>query len=313
MTKAFTLTSFDEPAALRDDLAAPTAGDDEVVVRVHASAVNQVDAMIAGGMLKGMFEHEFPVVIGRDYAGVVEQVGPAVTRYAPGDEVFGFLVHANPTVHDGTWTELIVVPEGDSIARRPSSVGLEAAGAAPLAGITALACLDALGLSDGDTLLIVGATGGVGSFAVQLAAHAGASVIAPALPEDEQYLRDLGAAELIDRDADVVAAVRERHPDGVDALIDVVSYAPDGFDAYADALKPAGRGASPLSAAGDRRGRANVMATPTPENLERLAALIDAGTLRVPIQATHDLEHAAEALQAFGATHKQGKRAMRVA
>lgn len=311
--RAFIVSSLDAPPALRDDLPAPAPAANEVLVRVQASAVNPVDAAIAGGMLSGMIEHVFPVVLGRDYAGVVEQVGAAVTRYAAGDEVFGFLLHANPTVHDGSWTELIVVPEDNFVARKPAGVDSATAGAAPLSGITAVTAVDALGISEGDSVLIVGATGGVGSFAVQLAAHAGATVIAPALPEDAQYLRGLGAGELVDRNADVAAAVRERHPDGVDALLDLVSYAPDGFDAYAAALKADGRGASPLSAAGDGPGRSNIMARPTPENLERMAQLLDAGAVRVPIQRSYGLEHAGDALQALGTTHTQGKLGIRVA
>jgi NADPH2:quinone reductase len=94
--RAFTLDSFDAPPALRDDLPTPSPADDQVLVRVQASAVNPVDAGIAAGQLKDMIEHEFPIVLGRDYAGVVEQVGAGVTRYAVGDEVFGFVLHANP-------------------------------------------------------------------------------------------------------------------------------------------------------------------------------------------------------------------------
>jgi NADPH2:quinone reductase len=138
-------------------------------------------------------------------------------------------------------------------------------------------------------------------------------VIAPALAEDEEYLRGLGVGEQLKRDGDVAAAVRERHPDGVDALLDLVSYGTDAFDAYAAALKPDGRGASPVSAAGDRPGRTNVMAMPTPENLERLAGLLDDGTLEVRIQRTYGLDQAGEALEALGSTHTQGKLALRIA
>ena len=94
--RAFTLDSFDAAPALREDLPTPDPADDQLLVRVQASSVNPVDAFIASGALKGMAEYEFPVVLGRDYAGVVEQVGAAVTRYAAGDEVYGFLLHANP-------------------------------------------------------------------------------------------------------------------------------------------------------------------------------------------------------------------------
>jgi NADPH:quinone reductase-like Zn-dependent oxidoreductase len=310
--RAFTLDSFDTPPGLRENLPTPTPADNEVLVRVRASSVNGADAGIAAGMLGGMVEHEFPVVVGRDYAGVVEQVGSGVMRYAEGEEVYGFLMHANPTVHDGTWTELIVVPEDNFVARKPVGVEFAAAGAAPLAGISAVSALDALQISEGDTVLVVGANGGVGSFAVQLAANAGATVIAPALPEDEDYLRDLGVSELLERDADIAAVVRERHPEGIDALLDLVSYSTEGFDAYAAALKPGGRGASLNGAAGDGAGRTNVMAVPSPENLERLGQLLDAGTLRVPIQGTYGLDQAGEALQAFGTAHTQGKLSIQV-
>src|SRR3954452_56466 len=196
--KATTLNEAATPPVLRDDLPAPAPGPREVLVRVQASSVNPVDNSIAAGMLTTMgIEYEYPVTLGRDYAGVVEQVGADVTHYAAGDEVFGFLVHANPTARDGSWAEYITVPEDSSIARRPAGVDVAIAGAAPLAAITALTAIDALHLSTGDTVLIVGATGGVGSFAVQLAAQAGATVIAPALPDDDQYLRDLGVSEVL--------------------------------------------------------------------------------------------------------------------
>ena len=311
--RAIALTAADTPPATID-LPATAPAEDQVLVRVHASSVNPVDNAIAAGLLLGMgVEHEFPVTLGRDYAGVVEQVGANVTGYAPGDQVYGFILHANPAVHDGAWAELVTVPERISIGPAPDGVDLATAGVAPLAGITAVTASDALELSDSDVLLLVGATGGVGSLAVQLAARAGATVVAPGLPEDEQYLRDLGVSEIVQRDGDVAELVRERHPDGVDALLELVSYAPDGFNANAAALKPGGRGASPLSAAGDGPGRTNVMATPSPENLERVAQLLEAGTLRVPILGSYRLDQAGDALHTLGTTHTQGKIGIRVA
>lgn len=300
--RVFTLDSFDAQPGLRDDLPEPRAGDNELLVRVHASSVNPVDVLIAGGVLKEMAEHEFPVTLGRDFAGVVEQVGSAVTRYRIGDEVFGFVLHADPVVRDGSWAELIVVPEDNLVAAKPVSVDFAHAGAAPVAALSAMAALDALAPAQGENVLVVGAAGGVGSFFVQLAAAAGANVIAPALPEDHDYLRGLGVGELVDRNADVPGGVRETHSDGVDAILDVVSSTPD-----ASLLNEGGRLASPLGAAGEGPGRFNVMAVPTPANLQRLAELLDAGTLRVPIERTYRLEQAGEALQALPATHTQGK------
>jgi len=235
--------------------------------------------------------------------------GAAVTGYQPGDQVFGFVLHANPTVHDGAWAELITVTEELSIAPAPEGVDLAVVGATPLAGITAITAVDALDLSEGNVLLVAGATGGVGSLAVQLATRAGARVIAPALPEDEEFLRGLGVTDVIARDGDVSALVRELVPEGVDALLDLVNYAPGSYDA---ALKDGARVASPTGAAGEGPGRTMVMASPTDENLTGLGALFADGTLRVPVQATYDLAQAPEALGALAGQHTQGKLAIRV-
>ncbi len=309
--RAITLDSSGTQPALREDAPEPAPADNEVLVRVHASSVNPVDNSIAAGMLAQMgVEYDYPVLLGRDYAGVVERTGSAVSGYRPGDRVFGFVLHADPTVHDGAWAELITVTEELSIAPVPDGVDIADAGAAPLAGITAMTLVDALELADGDVLLVAGATGGVGSLALQLAARAGARILAPALPEDESFLRELGVSDVLPRDGDVVAAVRDLVPDGVDALIDLVNYAPGAYDA---ALKPDARVASSTGAAGDGPGRTNVMAAPTPESLERLAGLLAAGTLTVPIQDTYELDRAGEALAALGTTHTQGKLAIRIA
>jgi NADPH:quinone reductase len=308
--KAITLDSPAASPALHEDVEAPAPAANQVLVRVQTSSVNPVDNAIARGMLREIAEHEYPVTLGRDYAGVVEHVGDEVTRYREGDEVFGFIPFGDPKVQKGTWADLFAVREDISIAHRPAGVDVAAAGAAPLAAITAMAAVDAVEPSEGDTVLVAGATGGVGSFAVQLVAHGGATVIAPALPEDEEYLRGLGVGELVEREGDVAAAVRERHPDGVDAVIDLVSYEPGAFDA---ALAPRGRVASPNSAAGEGSGRTNIVAIPSPENLERLGTLLAEGTLKVPIQDSYELERAAEALEALGSTHTRGKLAIRVA
>jgi NADPH2:quinone reductase len=216
----------------------------------------------------------------------------------------------SPKVHAGSWAELIVVPERMSIARKPAGVDLATAAAAPVAAITAMTAIDALALDRGNTLLVVGATGGVGSIAVQLAVAAAATVIAPGFAEDEDYLRALGVADVLARDGDVAAAVRERHPDGVDALLDNVSFAPGAYDA---ALKDGARVASPINAAGKGPGRTNVMAAPTTDNLQRVAHLLEAGTLKVHIHQTYPLDQAAAAMNALATTHTQGKIALQIA
>jgi NADPH:quinone reductase-like Zn-dependent oxidoreductase len=292
---------------LRDDLPVPTPGVGEVLVRVQASSVNPVDIAIAAGMVKDMVPHAFPVTLGRDFAGVVEQVGADVAAVSAGDEVFAF-VPMGPTVHAGSWAESIVVPE-TGLTKKPDGVDTATAGAVPLVAVTAILCVDALNLSQGDTVLIAGATGGIGSVAVQLAAAAGATVLAPALSEDEEYLRGLGVSDVLPRDTDVVAVVRERHPDGVDAIIDLVNFAPGTYDA---ALKDGGRISSATNAAGEGPGRTNVMSAPSPEILARIAQHLADDTIRVPIQQTYDLTEAPKALQALGSNHTRGKLALHI-
>jgi NADPH:quinone reductase len=306
--KAVTWNEFGAQPEVRDDAPEPAPGPGEVLVRVHSSSVNPIDNAIAAGMLKEMLPHEFPVTLGRDFAGVVEQVGEGVSSVAPGDEVFGTIPAMSAPVRDGAWAERIVSSE-QTLARRPDDVDAVTAGVAGLAAVTAVNSLDALELSEGDTVLVVGATGGVGGAAAQLAAAAGATVVAPGLPEDEEYLQSLGVSDVVPREGDVAAAVRERHPDGVDAILDAASYSPGGYDG---ALKEGGRVASPTNAAGEGPGRTNVMNAPSPEVLGRIARHLADGTLRVPIQRTYDLDQAPEALQALAGGHTQGKIALRV-
>jgi NADPH:quinone reductase-like Zn-dependent oxidoreductase len=138
--------------------------------------------------------------------------------------------------------------------------------------------------------------------AIASASRAGAHVVAPALPEDGDYLRGLGVGETLDRDSDLVAQVRERSPDGVDAVLDLVSFSPG-----ASLLKEGGRLASSLGAAGEGPERANLMASVTTANLERLAELLVAGSLRVHVQGSYPLERAGEALQTLANEHTYGK------
>jgi NADPH:quinone reductase-like Zn-dependent oxidoreductase len=311
--RGFVLDGFDAQPRLRDDLPAPDAREGELAVRVLASSVNPVDNAIAAGMLREMYEHEFPVTLGRDFAGVVEAVGSGTDGYAVGDEVFGFLLHADPAVGRGSWSELAIVPAVGLVAAKPAGVGFDAAGAAPLAALTAIAALDALELTGGETLLIVGGTGGVGSFATQLAKRAGAHVIVPGLSEDREFLDELGADEMVARDGDVVAAVRELEPGGAEALIDAVSSTPEDLEVFAAALAEGGRVASSVGAAGEGPGRFNVMGSADPEAIHRLAALLENGELWVPIQRTYGLERAGEALSALSGEHTQGKLALAVA
>jgi NADPH:quinone reductase-like Zn-dependent oxidoreductase len=300
--KAFAIESSDTPARLMD-LPEPEVGARDVLVAIRAASVNGFDVFQANRYLIGMMEHRFPTVIGRDLAGVVEAAGPEVTGFAAGDEVIGF-VPSMPPLERGSFAEkisgsdLVLVP-------KPAELDFLEAAALPLAGSAALDLLEAADVKEGDTVLIVGATGGVGSFAVQLAARRGATVIATARPDEEDFVRELGATQTIDHAAGSVAdSVRRLYPDGVAVLIDLV----DQRDALTDlgsVVASGGRVATTLGAADVEifasRGvaAANVNAAPTAEKLAHLAGLTSSGELRVGVQAGYPLDQVEEALAAF--------------
>ena len=214
-------------------------------------------------------EYRFPVILGRDFSGVVERVGTGVDSFAAGRG--GLRLCSRRRIRTSTAApgpSSSAVPAGQA-DRKPDGVDFTAAGAAPVTGLTAMAALAALDLQDGESILIIGATGGVGSFAVQLARRAGAHIIAPGFPEDEGFLVDLGVDHVVPRDGDVVAQTRELEDGGVAALLDTVSRSPEEFEVYAAALADGGRAASPVRAAGEGPGRHNVGGSTEGGALER--------------------------------------------
>src|ERR687895_2643142 len=203
------------------DLPTPGIGAGEVLVRVRAAGVNPFDWKVADGELKDELEHRFPLILGFDAAGVVERVGADVTQLAEGDDVYGYLF--KPVIGGGAYAEYVRAPAA-IVARKPESVSFTEAAALPVPGLTAMDLVDAVDPGEGETVLIVGATGGVGSYAVQLAARRGARVIATAHQANEAFVRELGVTEAIDHTrVDLVEAVRAAHPEGIEAVIDMVS------------------------------------------------------------------------------------------
>src|SRR5215210_6043577 len=212
--------TFGGPIALMD-LPTPEIGAGEVLIRVRAAGVNPFDWKVADGALEDQMKHRFPLILGFDAAGVIERVGADVTKLAEGDEVYGYLF--KPVIGEGTYAEYVGAPER-IVAKKPVTVGFAEASALPTPGLTAMDLVDAVDTRDGETILIVGATGGVGSYATQLAAKRGAHVIATARKTNEALGRRLGAAETIDHTTqDLVDAVRMAQPGGIDAVIDMVS------------------------------------------------------------------------------------------
>lgn len=292
------------------DLPTPEIGADEVLIRVRAAGINPFDWKVADGILKDRKEHRFPLILGFDAAGVVERLGPDVTGLSEGDEVYGNL--SKPVVGEGTYAEYVSAPAA-IVARKPEAIGFAEAAALPMAGLTAMDLVDAVDPGEGESVLIVGATGGVGSYAAQLAARRGARVIATARRTNEAFARELGAAQTIDHTKeDLVEAVRTAHPDGIEAVIDVASDG-EALGRIAGLLKQGGRLASSVFAADieglARRGiqATNVSMRPAARRLEELSRMVDAGELSVRLDSTFRLERAPEALEKSRAGHVRGK------
>ncbi|GAA3473429.1 NADP-dependent oxidoreductase [Nonomuraea roseola] len=280
------------------ELPVPEPAPGEVLVQVRASSVNGFDLGVLGGFLKGVYEYEFPVVIGKDFAGVVAAVGEGVNEVTVGDGVFGVVMR--PTLGQGGFAEYVAVPQGYGIARLPEGLDHARAGVLGLAGTAALNALDAVAPEAGETVLISGATGGVGALAIQLAVSRGATVIATARPGAEtEFVTGLGAAHAVDH-ADLAAGVRAVAPGGVHAALHLAG---DGA-AVADLLANGGRFASTVhftpEDAGERDLKATtVMADPDPATLALLAAEVVQGRLRVPVAKVYPLEEAQRAIADF--------------
>lgn len=305
--EALALQSFDVPPTVID-IPEPVAGPGEVLVRVDAASVNAYDLGVAAGAMKDYLPYEFPAVIGTDLAGMVEGVGEGVDGFSVGNRVFGML-GGKGTIHDGTFAELSN-PSAGSIAIAPDALSDADAGSLAVAGTTATSAVDAVDPSKGARVLILGATGGVGTFAIQLVALRGAHVIASVRPGDEDFVTDLGAAETVDYTGDVVVAIRERYPDGIDAVIDAVNRDHDAFAALAGVVCAGGRAASVVGGAGESSQIGGVSvsnAGGNPAHLTSLADLVVQGKLRVAIRRTYALADAAKALQDFANEHTLGK------
>ncbi|MGW3690433.1 NADP-dependent oxidoreductase [Streptomyces sp. NPDC005125] len=300
--RAVTLDSVPAtPAVGEVDLPRPEAG--ELLVKVAATSINGFDAATAAGYLRGMMEHRFPLVAGKDFAGTVEALGEGVEGFAVGDAVFGVVM--KPFLGTGSLAEYVTVPAAYGVAVIPEGLNVRDAGALGLAGTAALDSVEAVAVKPGETLLISGATGGVGALAVQLAAARGVKVIATARPGTHaDFVSALTDAEvhLVDFTGDLEAQVRALAPGGVDAALHLAG---DGAQ-LAGLLRPGGRIASTLgfgpdAVEGQDITAYSVMADPNPQTLGALATDAASGALRVPVTATYSLEQAPDAFAAFGA------------
>ena len=285
----------------------PPVGPDTVLVRARATSVNPVDWKIRRGYLQGAYPHHLPIIPGWDVAGVVEAVGPAVvTGLEVGDEVWGYV--RRDDVQWGTAAELVPAPER-TVARKPSTLSFEQAASVPLTGLTAYqALVEALGIQDGERVLVHAAAGGVGHLAVQIALAHGCEVVGTASAANHDHLRALGVTETIDYHA---GPVSEQLSAPVDAVLDLV-----GGDALEDAahqVKDVARVVSVVDAATVLgMGGRYVFVRPERSHLDALASLAEAGRLVPDVTETLPLDEVAEAHRLSEAGHTRGKIAVRI-
>jgi len=290
------------------ELDKPEPGEGDVLLKVKSAGVNPVDAAVARGMLKDVIPTEFPVVPGWDIAGIVEERGHAARRFEKGDEVYAYA--RRPVIQHGTFAEYISLPES-YLAIRPQNVTMEEAGGIPLVGLTAYQSLfDAGSLKEGETLLILGASGGVGSVAIQLAKNVGATVIGVASEKNHEYMKELGADNVIDYSSgDVGEMVREIAPDGVDMIFHCSRG--DSLNQSKTTLKPGGRLISITNSEPDVPEDVTfqyVFVEPNAQQLDHLRQLADEGNLTLPVTETYSLDEAGAALRDIESLHTRGKR-----
>ena len=306
--KAFAIDGFGEQGSVRD-LPVPDPAEGQVRLRVVAAGLNPFDVAVVQGYVKDHMEHRFPLVSGMDASGTVDAVGEGVEGYAVGEDVFGSV--GKGYLGEGTLAEFTTVSAG-TVTHKPSSFDHTVAAAIPTAGVTALNTADALELAEGQTVVAVGATGGVGSYFVQLAARRGARVVAVCSGENADYARGLGAADVIDYAGDVADALRSRHPDGIDAVADMHGDA-EQLAKLTEQVRSGGHVASVVGAADIEalKGRGvegtNVQGLVTAASLDILSRMLEAGDLVAPEIRTYPLSDAGEALAAVGTGHVRGK------
>lgn len=321
-----------EVLELADDLPVPQPGPNGILVRVYASSVNPVDWKLRAGMLAPLWKLRFPVIWGCDFSGVVEDVGPAVTLFKPGDEVYGFKHGKVAQTYRGTYSEYVVVPE-NSMARKPARLSHEEAASIPLAAITAWQAMVEQGkLSAGQKVLIHAAAGGVGVMAVQIAKARGAYVAATASAANQDFLRELGADEVIDYTCEKI----EDKLSGYDVVLDGV-----GKSVWASSFKVLKRGGRLVTltlpipeppagkiaffgmiaanvvantVSGMLRGKRllTTQVKPRGGDLEKISALIEAGKVRPIIAKVYSLEEIAAAHRESEKGHVRGKLVVKI-
>ena len=311
--RAFAVRSFGEAPALYD-LPIPSP-DSAFLIRVTYAGINPLDNILADRLTA---TSKYPFVLGVDFAGIVERVPAGELSLRVGERVFGMA-----RTH-GAYAEYTAVAPGvktEPLARIPDGVTDEQAAALPIAGITALRSLELLGVTPGRRLVVMGATGGVGGYTVQMARDRGVHVIAT-VRGDVDEARRIGAEEVYDTNAvDVIDAVRASHPDGVDAVLDLVN-GPQAIQRDADILKRGGSLVSTIFAAdekwfAERQITAHNHASSknpliSPHGLSEVARMLAEGTITARVRSTVELDGAEQVLAQLRSGGLRGKAVIRL-
>jgi NADPH:quinone reductase-like Zn-dependent oxidoreductase len=261
--------------------------------------------------MKDRMEHRMPLVAGLDAAGTIEAVGDGVRGFAAGDPVFGGL--GKMYFGEGSFAEFATASQG-TVAKRPASMDAVTGAALPLAGLSAMQSVDAIDPKAGETVVVVGAAGGIGTYAVQLLRAAGARVIGVSRAVNRDYVLSQGAAEFVDYEAgDPVEAIERQHPQGVDAIL-ATTGDKQLLSRYEELLHEGGRvtsmrGAADAEALAGRGIRGtNIGTKTTTEELVRLAGLFERGSIKAPHIERFPLEQTGDAVGAIAAGHNRGKK-----
>ncbi|TQJ39046.1 NADPH:quinone reductase-like Zn-dependent oxidoreductase [Arthrobacter sp. SLBN-112] len=299
--KAITYSEYGSPDVLEmADVPLPKVGPGMVLVKVKAAAVNPVDWKIMAGYLDAAMDLQFPAIPGWDVAGVVESVGIDARQFQPGDEVIAY--GRKDYVHGGSFAEYIALPER-LLARKPASLDWNESAGLPLAGLTAYQVLNRLGLRSGETVLVHGGAGGVGSLGIQIAVALGAKVIATASEKNHEFLRSLGAEPVAYGDG-LADRIRALSPGGVEVVAD---FAGGNLEATLAVLAEGGRHASIADSEVEEHGGTWMWVSPVGADLQKLAELVDRRNIRVEVAKVLPLAQSAEAFRLNMEGHTRGK------
>lgn len=306
--KAAFFESFGEADVIKiADLQIPELKEGEVLVKIKAAAVNPVDAAVRKGMLKDLLPVHFPAIPGWDVSGIVEDRGFAARRFNMGDEVYAYA--RRPFVQWGTYAQYLVIPEA-YLAHRPKNISWEQTAGIPLVGLTSYQSLYVAGnLQPKQTVLILGASGGIGTLGIQLAKAKGATVIGVASAKNHAYMSGIGADFTVDYHSKHVGEeVKKIFPHGVDLIFDAASG--ETLNQSLFALKKGGTVVSILNRGSDIDKNINfhyVFVEPNSMQLNDLRRLAEDGKINVHISQTFSLDDAAKAMEQIETHHTNGK------